>query len=963
MEFRLLGPVQIWSDGRLINLKRRQERLLLAVLLLEPGKAVSAERLMELLWPDALPANPRRALQVYVSRLRAVLDVELTGGPEGYAVQVQAGRTDIQNFKDLVEQARRQGDLEQRAKLLSDALGIWRGRALADVATEDVRRRLCGGLEESRWAAEELRLKTELALGHHQELLVELAELSAAQPTRETFAAASMLALYRSGRQADALAAYAELLRRLDEELGVEPGAAVRELQVAILRQDPALDVVTGPPVPRELPADVGLLVGRDDVLAELAEVLLSPRGLFAVPAVVCLYGAAGTGKSATAVRLAHRLAGSYPGGQVFVRLQDVDGRGRDIGAVLEQLLRSLGVDGGEIPAEVEARSAMLRSRLADKAVLLVFDDAGDAGQLRPLLPAGGGCGVIVTSRRPLLGLEDATHRELLPLSDELSAELLGTLSGLGPATVADVVPHCAGLPLALRIVGARLALIREDVGDVVTTLADESLRLDYLVAGDRAVRSSLDLTLGVADASARRLFARLALVGADEFGAWVAAPLLDLDETAAAAVFESLVSLGLVQPRRLAPPRYGLHGLVRALAVQLIGELSSAELGVIEERYLRTVLQLVATADGQVDHAVWTDFAVDLDDEPPLPETLAAAREGAPWLEQEAGVIHAAVELAARCQPRLSGLLAVRFNGFLAVRDDREIRLAVLQTARDAVAGTADAGLEAELDRALFAAHAQTGAAVDDLMLLAQRSFDSALRTGDVELHIAALNQVSWAASAGADYRRALEVADEMLALVDANPQAESSRLSALDQRAGCLLQLGQVAEAQAIRREICAAGEPGNRLCAIRLVLLAESLLDGPDLGAAHTEELTDVLRQAREIVERIGDELGRAHVDNAEALALIAAGELEHADELLRRAAETLARRPDGYGDVTNTVGRARLVLAHGSPDEARRIFDEAIRLTAMDRGIRELERQQALLSLPAPRLSDDRSADQW
>ncbi len=156
MEFRLLGPVQIWSGTGPVELKRRQERLLLAVLLLEPGKPVPAERLIELLWPDALPANPRRALQVYVSRLRAVLDVELTSGRDGYAIHAVPGQTDVEQFRSLVEQARRQDDLEQRSKLVVDALALWRGPALADVTTEDVRRRLCRGLDESRQEAEAL---------------------------------------------------------------------------------------------------------------------------------------------------------------------------------------------------------------------------------------------------------------------------------------------------------------------------------------------------------------------------------------------------------------------------------------------------------------------------------------------------------------------------------------------------------------------------------------------------------------------------------------------------------------------------------------------------------------------------------------------------------------------------------------------------------------------------------------
>ncbi|WP_328322300.1 winged helix-turn-helix domain-containing protein [Kribbella sp. NBC_00382] len=420
MDYRLLGPVEVWAAGRKVELKRRQERLLLAVLLLEPGKVVPTDRLIGLLWPEEQPGNPKRALQVYVSRLRAVLmDAELLGEAGGYVLKGTAGRTDVEKFAALVERARVLPDLARRREVLVEALALWRGPALADVASEDVRRRLCSGLDESRWAAQELRLKTELALGRHQELLPELAELTSAEPTREGLAAARMLALYRSGRQANALAVYAELVRHLDEELGVEPGQEIRDLQVAMLRQDESLNLTPPETGPRELPADVSLLVGRDELLDELAKVLASAGRGSGVPAVVCLYGAAGTGKSATAVRLGHRLADDYPGGQLFARLQDVNGEAVPPSTVLVRLLRSLGVDPKTFPDSLEERSSLLRSTLAGRSVLLVFDDALDAGQLRPLMPADGRCAVIATSRQPLLGLEDAIHREINPADDQ----------------------------------------------------------------------------------------------------------------------------------------------------------------------------------------------------------------------------------------------------------------------------------------------------------------------------------------------------------------------------------------------------------------------------------------------------------------------------------------------------------------------------------------------------------------
>ncbi len=925
MEFRLLGPVQIWSGGDQVCLKRRQERLLLAVLLLEPGKAVAAQRLMELLWPDAMPTNPRRALQVYISRLRTALEVELTSGREGYALKAPLGSTDIEQYRSLVAQARQQDDLEQRSKLLTDALGLWRGPALADVSTEDIRQRLCGGLEEEHWAAEELLLTTELALGHHQELLPRLADLTAAQPTRETFAAASMLALYRSGRQADALAVYTSLVRRLDEELGLEPGTEVRDLQVAILRQDPSLDLTVPSAAPRELPADVGLLIGRDDVLEELSAALLGPART-GVPAVVCLYGAAGTGKSAAAVRLGHRLADSFPDGQLFARLQDVNGQSLPPRTVLGQLLRSLGVDGSELPESLEERSALLRSRLADKSVLLVFDDAMDAGQLRPLLPAGGA--VIITSRRPMLGLEDATHRELLPLSDETSAELLGAVSGLGAIRVAEVVPHCAGLPLALRIVGARLALIREDVAEVVQTLADESQRLDYLIAGDRAVRASLDLTLSTATPEARRLFACLALVGADEFAPWVAAPLLNTDEDTAAAVLENLAALGLVQLRRLTPPRYGLHGLVRARAVELLAEESSR--GEVEQRYLETVFRLVAIADEHIDHGVSSLMSPAADGGLELPGAEAAAAAGASWVDVELPVARAAVEFAGESAPRIASLLACRLTGYLAVRDERESRQTILLLGRDAAVRAGAVELEAELDRAVFAAVAQSDSTdMERLASLSQRAVESAERSGVPELIGAALGQAAYMAGVSGEYHEGIRLAQRLLELIEPNPELEAMRTRGYDHLAAAFQHLGRISESITMRRESCRHSAPGSRIFAIRLVLMVETLQADADLGAAYQDEMETALEQAREIVDRIGDELGGAHVANLQACVLVLRGDLAGAAAQIRRAAEIFERRPDDWGEAMNAVAQARLSLAVGHPDEARRVLAEAIR----------------------------------
>jgi len=545
-----------------------------------------------------------------------------------------------------------------------------------------------------------------------------------------------------------------------------------------------------------------------------------------------------------------------------------------------------------------------------------------------------------------MLGLEDATHRELLPLPDEVSAELLGRVSGLGAARVAEVVPHCAGLPLALRIVGARLALIREDVADVVKTLADESQRLDYLVAGDRAVRASLDVTLSIASPEGRRLFACLALIGTDEFGAWVAAPLLNLDEDAAGAVLENLVALGLVQMRRSAPRRYGLHGLVRAFAAERVQELDEAERATLEERYVGAVLRLVTVADAAIEHAMETQIVAERTEQRLLPRTEAEAGAGSRWLDIEAPVVQAAVVLAARVAPRTAGLLALRFKGFLAVRDLREIWIAVLRLARDATARSGDADLEADLDRSLWVVRAQSGAAIEELAVLAERSVDSAVRSGSKELHNRALEQLAHVSQLRGDFERALQVVDEMLALA-ATPEAAASRARALSTRGVVLQHLGRISEAQADLREVVALGTPGTRLHAIRLVHLAKSLLDSPGLGAEHLDELMDVLDRARATVEQLGDDLGLAHVAASEGTALVAAGRLDEAERMLGLATEIFVRHPDESGEIANAVGRARLAAARGEPAMAGALFEQASRLATNASTAYEVSRQRRLL----------------
>jgi len=273
MEYRVLGAVEVLDGGAGVGLPRRQERLVLGVLLLRANEVVPVDELVDLVWPQEPGERARQALQVYVSRLRKA-GVEIEGSRAGYAVHLQPGALDLQRFRTLVEQARGMKDPVLRSAGLAEALGLWRGKPLAEVTTEPIRARLCAGIEEERSTAVEDRIEADLLAGRHEQLVPELAELVAADPLRERLVIAWMTALYRSGRKQEALTAYAELAERLADQYGLDPAPALRRLHLAILRDEASADgAKKDGPTPRELPVDISLLVGRDELLAEDAAV------------------------------------------------------------------------------------------------------------------------------------------------------------------------------------------------------------------------------------------------------------------------------------------------------------------------------------------------------------------------------------------------------------------------------------------------------------------------------------------------------------------------------------------------------------------------------------------------------------------------------------------------------------------------------------------------------------------
>ncbi|MDS0137381.1 MULTISPECIES: BTAD domain-containing putative transcriptional regulator [unclassified Amycolatopsis] len=565
--FAVLGPLAVESPpGRWVVLRGERQRTLLAVLLLNAGRPVPVDVLVEALWPDGPPKSYTSNLHTYLSRLRERIEgLRVEHGPAGYRLDVEPAELDLLVFRAAVAEGRRTADPVAAAGHYRRALALWRGPVLAGLHVPrldaDIAR-----LESERLAVFEDCVDAELTAGRHGELTGELQAMITEHPLRERLAAQLMIALHRAGQQGSALEVYRRLRTTLIEELGVEPGAEARRVHAAVLRgEDPVPRLAPAVWPVCQLPPDIGDFTGRDTELAELTGVLGAGIG---VPVAV-LSGEPGAGKSTLAVRAAHRLRPRFPDGQLYVPLA-----GRDIGEVLADLLRALGVPGPAVPDDVRARAAVFRGRLTDRRVLVVLDDAVDPEHVRTLLPGTPGCAVLVTSRRRLSGLAGAHRLALGPLSGADAAELLHRLAGARVdrerVEAERIITACARLPLALRIAGSRLAIRPHlRLGELAGRLEDEVRRLDELTVSDLAVRSSIALSYEALRPPAQRAFRLLGRCRLADLPAWAVTTLVDDPDEAVEELVEAslLEALGADQTGE---GRYRMHDLVRLYAAEL---------------------------------------------------------------------------------------------------------------------------------------------------------------------------------------------------------------------------------------------------------------------------------------------------------------------------------------------------------------------------------------------------------
>ncbi|HEY0934554.1 MAG TPA: BTAD domain-containing putative transcriptional regulator [Trebonia sp.] len=704
----LLGPVCAWRGDEELELGAPRRRAVLGLLAAQANQVVSRDELIDGIWGDELPASSVNALHVHVARLRAALEPGrahrapgqvLLASKQGYLLRLAPGQLDAELFAQRLAAARKQrgtGDLAGAEESFAAALRLWRGAALAGIPGPRAEI-LRAGLSEQRLTATEEHLETALALGRHAQAAQQLVELVQAHPLRERFSGQLMLALYRCGRQADALTAFADARRVLVGELGIEPGPQLRELQARILAADPGLDLVPPSPappvpapprrdrpVPAQLPGHVNAFTGRTGELAELDLLLAeatartsrpgSPGGEAAVIAVVS--GTAGVGKTALAVRWARQAAGSFPDGQLYVNLRGYDpGPPVPPADVLAGFLRGLSMAGPDIPPGEEERAAAYRSLLDGRRVLVVLDNAASVEQVRPLLPGCPSCLAVVTSRDSLAGLvarhgARRVNLDVLPLGNAvgLMRTLIGARVDAEPRAAAVLAGHCARLPLALRV-AAELAAASpaSSLDELARELADEQRRLDLLDAGGderTAVRGVFSWSYRHLPPAAARAFRMAGLTLGSHFDAYAIAALTGATAVQARDVITLLARAHLVYPAGAG--RFGLHDLLRAYARQLAAAQDSeaardAALTSLYDYYLGTAASAMDTLVPAERHYRPRVRPAS----PPAPPTppVASPDQAREWLDAErATLVVLAAETATRGAPghatRLTAIL-----------------------------------------------------------------------------------------------------------------------------------------------------------------------------------------------------------------------------------------------------------------------------------------------------------------
>ncbi|HJP79489.1 MAG TPA: BTAD domain-containing putative transcriptional regulator [Pseudonocardiaceae bacterium] len=774
-DFRLLGSMRVELDGKPVDIGHARQQTVLAALLVNANTAVATDELIDRIWGPAPPHRPKDTLHTYLTRLRKTLPaIPISRHGNSYQLTTPESTIDLHHFRQLVRQAAGATD-EVAAALFEQALALWRGEPFTGLDSPwltSTRAALLGEQVAAQLDHNDVRLR----LGQHAGMLVSLAAQSQASPLDERLAGQLMLALYRSGRQADALRHYQHTRARLGAELGVDPASNLQQLHQDILTSDPAVQapgpVRTATPfVPRQLPARPRSFIGRANELAELSEVLDDTARPGETVLISALSGTGGIGKTWLALHWAYENIARFPDGQLFVNLRGFDPSGKPTSqdTAVRAFLTALGVGPGSIPLTTSAALTLYRNLLRGRRMLVVLDNAADTAQVEPLLPASPTATVLITSRDRLDDL-DTKQVYLDTLPTEAARALLSTRLGevrlaAEPEATADLLASCAGLPLALSIVAGRalenpdfpLALLAAELHDETTRLA---LLDEDTTTGVRAVLSWSHAALRPAEATA---FALLGLAPGPDISLPAAADLLGIAQPQAEEVLAALERVSLIQ--QPTPTRFRMHDLVRLYATDQADHLPTDVADAALRRLLDFYRHTAAIGNLLLD-PFWDSVVMDEPGEHCHPIALADPPAATAWFTAEEPNLQAARRLAKR-RDWHRDVWHLAWNT-MVYRRQQALLWERLRAAQDGVAAAEALGDPITLHlslRCLGACESQLGdneAAVDHV----KQALRIATEQRDIAGQAHALHILDMAVARTADSERGLGYAEESLRL-----------------------------------------------------------------------------------------------------------------------------------------------------------------------------------------------------
>jgi DNA-binding SARP family transcriptional activator/tetratricopeptide (TPR) repeat protein len=915
----VLGPLCVKDAGRVISIPAAKQRVLLAALLLHANRVMSFDDLAETLWDGEPTPGAHVTVRNYVRRLRQALGPAVGGRiltrEPGYIIEVGDDELDLLRFSRLCREggsAARAERWQRAADVLEEALALWRGNPLSDVPSQVLQRDEVPPLTQAHLQATEWRFEAALHLGRHAEIVTELQTASAKHPLREPFHAQLMLALYRCGRQADALAVYRAVRATLTDELGVEPGPELRQLHDRILRGSPSLDEPAprlarssepasdrrairdpGAVVPRQLPGGTAHFAGRAAELAELTK-LVDETELAAARVIAVIGGTPGIGKTALAVRWAHSAAERFPDGQLYVNLRGFDPAVAPLQTAdaIRGFLDALAVPRQQIPVGADEQASLYRSLLAAKRMLIVLDNARDEQQVRPLLPGGSSCQVVVTTRNDLTGLVASHGARCLMLDvlsdtecfDLLTCHLGAERLAAEPDVAAQIIAHCARLPLALAITAARAATgPRWSLADLAGELRDSRSRLDALDLSDTAmsVRNVFGWSYRALSPDAARMFRMIGVNPGPDVSVTAAASLAHVSARRARALLRELTRACLLTEH--VPGRFACHDLLRAYAAELSRSQESladrqAAVHRLLDHYLHTA----------VDAVLWINTKRRLTvPGPALPgaicEVFTGEAEALAWLKAEHDDLLAAIGAAEEYGlDAYAWRLPSTLSSYFLYQGHWAPWLAVQRVGVAAAQRAGDRQAEATAWRLLSQAASSLGDH-DEARQHLQRALAICREVGDHDGEAGAHHDMARICVLQRQFREAVEHARQSLELARLGSRA-SGVATALNAYGWCLAQVGDHDLALACCEEALGLhGELGN-------VADAAATLDS--IGYIH--HLTgdygraiSYFRQALDDLIRVGDRLLQANTLNRLGDSYLAAGNRAAAQETWREA----------------------------------------------------------------------------